>query len=163
MCGFCFDGCFRIGVGGFFLEGVVISVAGERVVAWAVQEKSSGTFNCVEICFSITMSFLQTEVAEDPEKVSTVHLQLGLPLVFILSQKETYEADRRTAEFVAWQLLGKAGVALLSRYLLSGVLGVLLGFCDISELGYPTARTIISGLIHICMRSSKTRLYPVRG
>ncbi|NXF85619.1 TXD16 protein, partial [Eubucco bourcierii] len=61
---------------------------------------------------------LVTEVAEDPEKVSTVHLQLGLPLVFILSQKETYEADRRTAEFVAWQLLGKAGVALLSRDLL---------------------------------------------
>ncbi|NXD71953.1 TXD16 protein, partial [Eolophus roseicapillus] len=58
---------------------------------------------------------LVTEVAEDPEKVSTIHLQLGLPLVFILSQKETYEADRRTAEFVAWQLLGKAGVALLSR------------------------------------------------
>ncbi|XP_029819486.1 thioredoxin domain-containing protein 16 [Manacus vitellinus] len=58
---------------------------------------------------------LVTEVAEDPEKVSTVHLQLGLPLVFILSQRETYEADRRTAEFVAWQLLGKAGVALLSR------------------------------------------------
>ncbi|NWS42605.1 TXD16 protein, partial [Probosciger aterrimus] len=58
---------------------------------------------------------LVTEVVEDPEKVSTVHLQLGLPLVFILSQKETYEADRRTAEFVAWQLLGKAGVALLSR------------------------------------------------
>ncbi|XP_039391219.1 thioredoxin domain-containing protein 16 [Mauremys reevesii] len=56
-----------------------------------------------------------TEVAEDPEKVSTVHLQLGLPLVFILSQKETYEVDKRTAEFVAWQLLGKAGVALLSR------------------------------------------------
>uniref|UniRef100_A0A8B9PBM1 Thioredoxin domain containing 16 n=1 Tax=Apteryx owenii TaxID=8824 RepID=A0A8B9PBM1_APTOW len=70
---------------------------------------------------------LVTEVAEDPEKVSTVHLQLGLPLVFILSQKETYEADRRTAEFVAWQLLGKAGVALLSRYLISGVQGTLLG------------------------------------
>ncbi|NXR55074.1 TXD16 protein, partial [Hippolais icterina] len=58
---------------------------------------------------------LVTEVTEDPEKISTVHLQLGLPLVFILSQKETHEADRRTAEFVAWQLLGKAGVALLSR------------------------------------------------
>nr|XP_014425604.1 thioredoxin domain-containing protein 16 [Pelodiscus sinensis] len=58
---------------------------------------------------------LVTEVVEDPEKVSTAHLQLGLPLVFILSQKETYEADKRTAEFVAWQLLGKAGVALLSR------------------------------------------------
>ncbi|NXG62927.1 TXD16 protein, partial [Hemiprocne comata] len=67
---------------------------------------------------------LVTEVAEDPEKVSTVHLQLGLPLVFILSQKETYEADRRTAEFVAWQLLGKAGVALLSRDLVH--LNVLL-------------------------------------
>ncbi|KAM6311612.1 thioredoxin domain-containing protein 16 [Aegotheles albertisi] len=67
---------------------------------------------------------LVTEVAEDPEKVSTVHLQLGLPLVFILSQKETYEADRRTAEFVAWQLLGKAGVALLSRDLID--LNVLL-------------------------------------
>ncbi|XP_014792294.1 PREDICTED: thioredoxin domain-containing protein 16 [Calidris pugnax] len=67
---------------------------------------------------------LVTEVAEDPEKVSTVHLQLGLPLVFILSQKDTYEADRRTAEFVAWQLLGKAGVALLSRDLVN--LNVLL-------------------------------------
>ncbi|NXG75197.1 TXD16 protein, partial [Baryphthengus martii] len=67
---------------------------------------------------------LVTEVAEDPEKVSTLHLQLGLPLVFILSQKETYEADRRTAEFVAWQLLGKAGVALLSRDLVD--LNVLL-------------------------------------
>ncbi|XP_061854229.1 thioredoxin domain-containing protein 16 isoform X2 [Colius striatus] len=67
---------------------------------------------------------LVTEVAEDPEKVSTVHLQLGLPLVFILSQKETYEADRRTAEFVAWQLLGKAGVALLSRDLVG--LNILL-------------------------------------
>ncbi|NXS66234.1 TXD16 protein, partial [Pandion haliaetus] len=67
---------------------------------------------------------LVTEVTEDPEKVSTVHLQLGLPLVFILSQKETYEADRRTAEFVAWQLLGKAGVALLSRDLVD--LNILL-------------------------------------
>ncbi|NWW52040.1 TXD16 protein, partial [Pedionomus torquatus] len=67
---------------------------------------------------------LVTEVAEDPEKVSTVHLQLGLPLVFILSQKDTYEADRRTAEFMAWQLLGKAGVALLSRDLVD--LNVLL-------------------------------------
>uniref|UniRef100_A0A8C5I7N8 Thioredoxin domain containing 16 n=1 Tax=Junco hyemalis TaxID=40217 RepID=A0A8C5I7N8_JUNHY len=66
---------------------------------------------------------LVTEVAEDPEKISTVHLQLGLPLVFILSQKETYEADRRTAEFVAWQLLGKAGVALLSRYFSQVFLG----------------------------------------
>lgn len=78
------------------------------------------------MCCSETMSLLQMEVAEDPEKVSTVHLQLSLPLVFILSQKETYEADRRTAELVAWQLLGKAGVALLSRYLLSGVLGISL-------------------------------------
>ncbi|NXN61403.1 TXD16 protein, partial [Rynchops niger] len=67
---------------------------------------------------------LVTEVAEDPEKVSTIHLQLGLPLVFILSQKETYEADRKTAEFVAWQLLGKAGVALLSRDLVD--LNILL-------------------------------------
>ncbi|NXC46388.1 TXD16 protein, partial [Penelope pileata] len=67
---------------------------------------------------------LVTEVAEDPEKVSTVHLQLGLPLVFILSQKETYDADRRTAEFLAWQLLGKAGVAILSRDLVD--LNVLL-------------------------------------
>uniref|UniRef100_A0A669Q1Q6 Thioredoxin domain containing 16 n=1 Tax=Phasianus colchicus TaxID=9054 RepID=A0A669Q1Q6_PHACC len=60
---------------------------------------------------------LVTEVAEDPEKVSTVHLQLGLPLVFILSQKETYEADRRTAEFLAWKLLGKAGVGVPIKYL----------------------------------------------
>ncbi|XP_037688635.1 thioredoxin domain-containing protein 16 [Choloepus didactylus] len=58
---------------------------------------------------------LLTEVAEDPQQVSTVHLQLGLPLVFIISQKATYEADRRTAEWAAWRLLGKAGVLLLLR------------------------------------------------
>ncbi|XP_015276838.1 PREDICTED: thioredoxin domain-containing protein 16 [Gekko japonicus] len=58
---------------------------------------------------------LVMEVMADPEKVSTAHLQLGLPLIFILTQKETLEADRRTAEFVAWRLLGKAGVILLSR------------------------------------------------
>ncbi|XP_014591086.1 thioredoxin domain-containing protein 16 isoform X2 [Equus caballus] len=58
---------------------------------------------------------LLTEVAEDPQQVSTVHLQLGLPLVFIVSQQATYEADRRTAEWVAWRLLGKAGVLLLMR------------------------------------------------
>lgn len=61
------------------------------------------------------MFFLQVQVAEDPEKVSTTHLQLGLPLVFILSQEETMEADKTIAESVAWQLLGKAGVLLLSR------------------------------------------------
>lgn len=59
---------------------------------------------------------MKTEVAEDPQQVSTIHLQLGLPLVFIISQQATYEADRRTAEWVAWRLLGKAGVLLLSRY-----------------------------------------------
>ncbi|XP_077180173.1 thioredoxin domain-containing protein 16 [Paroedura picta] len=58
---------------------------------------------------------LVMEIMADPEKVSTVHLQLGLPLIFILTQKETLEADRRTAEFVAWRLLGRAGVILLSR------------------------------------------------
>ncbi|XP_060118830.1 thioredoxin domain-containing protein 16 [Heteronotia binoei] len=58
---------------------------------------------------------LVMEFMADPEKVSTVHLQLGLPLLFILTQKETLEEDRRTAEFVAWRLLGKAGVVLLSR------------------------------------------------
>ncbi|KAM3853393.1 thioredoxin domain-containing protein 16 [Vipera latastei] len=58
---------------------------------------------------------LVVEVAEDPEKISTTHLQLGLPLIFILSQEETLEADKMIAESVAWQLLGKAGVFLLSR------------------------------------------------
>ncbi|KFO29712.1 Thioredoxin domain-containing protein 16 [Fukomys damarensis] len=58
---------------------------------------------------------LLTEVAEDPQQVSTVHLQLGLPLVFVVSRKATYEADRRTAEWIAWRLLGKAGVLLLLR------------------------------------------------
>ncbi|XP_008837797.1 thioredoxin domain-containing protein 16 [Nannospalax galili] len=58
---------------------------------------------------------LLTEVAEDPQQVSTAHLQLGLPLVFIISQQATYKADRTTAEWVAWRLLGKAGVLLLLR------------------------------------------------
>uniref|UniRef100_A0A2D4I9B9 Uncharacterized protein n=1 Tax=Micrurus lemniscatus lemniscatus TaxID=129467 RepID=A0A2D4I9B9_MICLE len=58
---------------------------------------------------------LVVEVTAHPEKISTTHLQLGLPLIFILSQEETLEADKRIAESVAWQLLGKAGVLLLSR------------------------------------------------
>lgn len=58
---------------------------------------------------------LLMEVAEDPQLVSTPHLQLGLPLVFIISQQATQEADRRAAEWVAWHLLGKAGVLLLLR------------------------------------------------
>ncbi|XP_066486091.1 thioredoxin domain-containing protein 16 [Tiliqua scincoides] len=55
------------------------------------------------------------EVAEDPNTVSTTHLLLGLPLIFVLTQKETLEVDKVTAEFVAWRLMGKAGVVLLSR------------------------------------------------
>nr|XP_008121057.1 PREDICTED: thioredoxin domain-containing protein 16 isoform X1 [Anolis carolinensis] len=58
---------------------------------------------------------LVMEVAEDPQKVSPPSLQLGLPLVFILTHKETLEADRSTAESLAWRLLGKAGVLLLPR------------------------------------------------
>ncbi|KAM9066716.1 thioredoxin domain-containing protein 16 isoform 4-T5 [Sarcophilus harrisii] len=56
---------------------------------------------------------LLTEITEDPEKVSTIHLQLGLPLIFIISQQNTYEADKKIAEIVAWRLLGKAGIILL--------------------------------------------------
>ncbi|KAJ6654016.1 hypothetical protein lerEdw1_007525, partial [Lerista edwardsae] len=55
------------------------------------------------------------EVAEEPSAVSTTHLLLGLPLVFVLTQEETLEADKMTAEFLAWRLLGKAGVLLLPR------------------------------------------------
>ncbi|XP_073434020.1 thioredoxin domain-containing protein 16 isoform X2 [Dendrobates tinctorius] len=58
---------------------------------------------------------LVVQSSVDPEEFSSVHLQLGLPVIFILSQQETYEADLETAEDVAWQLLGKAGVAVLSR------------------------------------------------
>ncbi|XP_061468523.1 thioredoxin domain-containing protein 16 isoform X2 [Rhineura floridana] len=58
---------------------------------------------------------LVVEATEDPEKVSTTHLRLGLPLIFILTHKETFGEDKRIAEFVAWKLLGKAGVLLLSR------------------------------------------------
>uniref|UniRef100_A0A2K6FEY1 Thioredoxin domain containing 16 n=1 Tax=Propithecus coquereli TaxID=379532 RepID=A0A2K6FEY1_PROCO len=76
----------------------------------ALLESIGSHFVCVCVFF-----LMKTEVAEDPQQVSTVHLQLGLPLVFIVSQQATYEADRRTAEWVAWRLLGKAGVLLLLR------------------------------------------------
>ncbi|XP_044520653.1 thioredoxin domain-containing protein 16 [Gracilinanus agilis] len=72
---------------------------------------------------------LLTEITEDPEKVSTIHLQLGLPLIFILSQQTTYEADKKTAETVAWHLLGKAGVTLLLK--------------DSSNLNIPTDTNVI--------------------
>ncbi|XP_069807295.1 thioredoxin domain-containing protein 16 [Dendropsophus ebraccatus] len=55
------------------------------------------------------------EASGNPDTFSSVHLQLGLPVVFILSQQETYEVDMETAEDVAWQLLGKAGMAVLLR------------------------------------------------
>ncbi|XP_067895225.1 thioredoxin domain-containing protein 16 isoform X5 [Heterodontus francisci] len=58
---------------------------------------------------------LVTEVTDGPEKVSTVHVQLKMPVVFLFTQRETYEHDRITAESVAWQLLGRAGVVLVPR------------------------------------------------
>ncbi|KAG8561593.1 hypothetical protein GDO81_015403 [Engystomops pustulosus] len=58
---------------------------------------------------------LVVEASGDPDKFSSVHLQLGLPVIFLLSQQETYEADMETAEDVAWQLLGKAGIAITPR------------------------------------------------
>ncbi|XP_041071184.1 thioredoxin domain-containing protein 16 isoform X1 [Carcharodon carcharias] len=58
---------------------------------------------------------LVTEVTVPPERVSTVHVQLKMPVVFIFTQRETYEHDRITAESVAWQLLGRAGVVLVPR------------------------------------------------
>ncbi|XP_071972210.1 thioredoxin domain-containing protein 16 [Engystomops pustulosus] len=58
---------------------------------------------------------LVVEASGDLDKFSSVHLQLGLPVIFLLSQQETYEADMETAEDVAWQLLGKAGIAITRR------------------------------------------------
>ncbi|XP_038634765.1 thioredoxin domain-containing protein 16 [Scyliorhinus canicula] len=58
---------------------------------------------------------LVTEVTVPPERVSTVHVQLKMPVVFLFTQSETYEHDRSTAESVAWELLGRAGVVLVSR------------------------------------------------
>lgn len=55
------------------------------------------------------------ELSVGPEDVSTVHMQLKMPVVFLFTQRETYEQDRQTAESVAWQLLGKAGVVLVPR------------------------------------------------
>ncbi|XP_030071240.1 thioredoxin domain-containing protein 16 [Microcaecilia unicolor] len=65
--------------------------------------------------FKLMEAPLVAEVTGNPEEISSVHLQLGLPLVFVLSQKETYELDKRTVDHVAWQLLGRAGLALLLR------------------------------------------------
>ncbi|KAM4014089.1 thioredoxin domain-containing protein 16 isoform 1-T4 [Anomaloglossus baeobatrachus] len=58
---------------------------------------------------------LVVECSGDPDDFTSVHLQLGLPVIFILSQHETYEVDVETAEEAARQLLGKAGVAVLLR------------------------------------------------
>ncbi|XP_078262816.1 thioredoxin domain-containing protein 16 isoform X2 [Rhinoraja longicauda] len=58
---------------------------------------------------------LVMELSVGPEEVSTVHMQLKMPVVFLFTQRETYEHDRQTAESVAWQLLGKAGVVLVPR------------------------------------------------
>uniref|UniRef100_A0A8C3WMY8 Thioredoxin domain containing 16 n=1 Tax=Catagonus wagneri TaxID=51154 RepID=A0A8C3WMY8_9CETA len=79
-----------------------------------LMEQSLTTLNVHQFIKTMEAPLL-TEVAEDPQQVSTVHLQLGLPLVFIVGQQATYEADRITAEWVAWRLLGKAGVLLLLR------------------------------------------------
>ncbi|XP_051878943.1 thioredoxin domain-containing protein 16 [Pristis pectinata] len=58
---------------------------------------------------------LVVESSVGPEEVSTVHTQLKMPVVFLFTQRETYKHDRITAESVAWQLLGKAGVVLVPR------------------------------------------------
>ncbi|XP_053330282.1 thioredoxin domain-containing protein 16 [Spea bombifrons] len=58
---------------------------------------------------------LLAEASGDPDKFSSIQLQLGLPMVFIISRQETLEADRSTAEHLAWQLLGKAGLAIIER------------------------------------------------
>ena len=90
---------------------------------------------------------MKTEVAEDPQQVSTVHLQLGLPLVFIVSQQATHEADRRTAEWVAWRLLGKAGVLLLLRYLKHCIVTVFsktLFFCFLNMAVYSLVNKLKS-------------------
>ncbi|XP_078090058.1 thioredoxin domain-containing protein 16 isoform X2 [Mustelus asterias] len=58
---------------------------------------------------------LVTEATVPPERVSTVHVQLKMPVVFLFTQRETYEHDRTIAESIAWQLLGRAGVVLVSR------------------------------------------------
>ncbi|XP_054304632.1 thioredoxin domain-containing protein 16 isoform X3 [Pongo pygmaeus] len=42
-------------------------------------------------------------------------LTTEIALLESIGQQATYEADRRTAEWVAWRLLGKAGVLLLLR------------------------------------------------
>ncbi|XP_069773122.1 thioredoxin domain-containing protein 16 isoform X2 [Narcine bancroftii] len=58
---------------------------------------------------------LVMESTVGPEDVSTVHVQLKMPVIFLFTQRETYDHDRITAESVAWQLLGKAGVVLVPR------------------------------------------------
>ncbi|XP_064420781.1 thioredoxin domain-containing protein 16 isoform X4 [Latimeria chalumnae] len=58
---------------------------------------------------------LVVEVAGKPEEITTVHSQLKLPLVYILTQRGTYKLDKAIAEHIAWRLLGNAGVILLSR------------------------------------------------
>ncbi|XP_043929488.1 thioredoxin domain-containing protein 16 [Protopterus annectens] len=58
---------------------------------------------------------LVIEASTEPEKISSVYLQLQLPLVLVITQKETYALDKANAEEIAWRLLGSAGVALLSR------------------------------------------------
>ncbi|XP_072125012.1 thioredoxin domain-containing protein 16 [Mobula birostris] len=73
---------------------------------------------------------LVIESSVGPEEVSTVHTQLRMPVIFLFTQRETYEYDRITAESLAWQLLGKAGVILVPRAQLQPNVpeGVTVGF-----------------------------------
>ncbi|XP_073494569.1 thioredoxin domain-containing protein 16 isoform X2 [Phyllobates terribilis] len=98
---------------------------------------------------------LVVEFSRDPDQFSSVHLQLGLPVIFILSQQETYEADMETAEDAAWQLLGKAGVAVLlrekSQVNIPVAYNVAMKRPDESPVKYLTLETTqqILNLIHV--------------
>lgn len=92
-----------------------------------ILEQSLTTLN-IHRFFKLMEAPLVTVVDKDPGQASNVHLELGFPLVFIISQKNTYEVDKKTAEYLAWNLRGRVGVSILLRENLNIPLGANIAF-----------------------------------
>ncbi|XP_069478746.1 thioredoxin domain-containing protein 16 [Ambystoma mexicanum] len=111
----------------FFCHCKVVKDLVEPCKRTTLEQQSLTTLN-IHKYLKLMDAPLVTVVDQDPAHVSTIHLQLGYPMIFIIGQKSTHDVDRATAEHIAWNLMGKAGIGILFR--------------DIPNIKIPTAANV---------------------
>ncbi|KAJ1176681.1 hypothetical protein NDU88_001949 [Pleurodeles waltl] len=131
-----------------------------------ILEQSLTTLN-IHRFFKLMEAPLVTVVDKDPRQISNVHLELGLPLIFIISRKNTYADDKETAEHLAWNLKGRAGVSILLRENLNIPLGANIAFKRPEEGGDITFLALenieeISSFIEETGNEEKTKIYELK-